>query len=174
LPNICTDHQRCIAHTAGKAHMSRPRASTSIRIHCTVNRDQRGKKCMGCGKYKSPRTLRLPARRRAAKRQQAQRSKQSAASNSLSPPKSPHAMATTQSINPGQKRTNRAAVLSARCPKAKRWCRGVGYKRTFCGAITMSALPRERTFAAHVRFVPIADSCAAAINAWLRTGIDVG
>ena len=56
---------------------------------------------MGCGKLQSPHTLRLPARRRAAKRQQAQRSKQSAASNSLSPPivQSPHAMATTQSIN---------------------------------------------------------------------------
>jgi hypothetical protein len=26
----------------------------------------------------------------------------------------------------------------------------------------------------HVRFGPIADSCTAAINAWLRTGIDVG
>src|SRR5262249_1788083 len=53
----------------------------------------------------------------------------------------------------------------------------LGQKQTFRSAIAMSALPPKADICsapAYVRFGPIADSCTAAINAWLRTGIDVG
>ena len=50
----------------------------------------------------------------------------------------------------------------------------LGQKQTLADVRVMSALPPKADIAErdqHVRFVPEADSCTAAINARLRTGI---
>jgi hypothetical protein len=66
-------------------------------------------------------------------------------------------------IYPPPKLVVDAAVMSA-----------LGQKRTLMRLDPMSALPPKADIAErdyHVRFVPIADSCTAAINPKLKTGI---
>ena len=73
--------------------------------------------------------------------------------------------------------TGDTKCLRKRTCAVQRLMSALGQKQTYAVQNAMSALPLKADMCsarAYVRYGPIVDSCIAAINAWLRTGIDVG